>query len=256
MMSRELLAWSALLMAVDAALWLTVGLWWPHAPVVAVLLAWSALSLLAVTALYVAAALGRDAGPVLQGARWPWAQPVFAPYRAVAYTLFALARWRRRGEVISEVAPGVFLGPRLFPGEEPELRRRGVTAVVDLTCELPVNRALAQPAYTRWSVPTLDRAHPVAAGHDDVVAQVAALVRKGERVYVHCAFGRGRSAAFVCAVLIDLGVCGSVDEAIAVVTKARPQVRVRGVQREGVARFAARRESSIAGGNGVSTATR
>jgi len=242
--SSSLLRWVALLLLVDAAAFL-VALSFTQQGILALTLlglaaAWSALSLLAVCGLYLDAARGGDPGPLLKGHRRPWLQPLFWPFRVVSYGVFAGARWWRRGDAVSEVSPGLFLGVRLFPGEVEALRARGVTAVIDLTSELPTAAVFARAPFERFAVPTLDRTPPPPEVFDAAVRWVAERVARGQSVYVHCAFGRGRSATVVAAALVALGRARDPAEAVAMVTAARPSVSIKGDQREALEGFAAR----------------
>ena len=246
--SSSLLRWTALLLLVDAAAF-TIAVSFTQQGVLALTLigvaaAWAALSLLAVCGLYLDAARGGDPGPVLKGRRRPWLQPLFWPFRVVSYAVFAGARWWRRGDVINEVTPGLLLGARLFPREADALRARGVTAVIDLTSELPTAGVFARAPFERYAVPTLDRAPPPPAVFDDAVAWVVAKITSGQSVYVHCAFGRGRSATLAAAVLVALGRAGGAAEAVARVAAARPSVHVKGEQLAALEAFVARRRGA------------
>lgn len=246
--SSSLLRWTALLLLVDAAAFAVAFSFTQQGifalTVLGVLATWAALSLLAVCGLYLDAARGGDPGPVLKGRRKPWMQPLFWPFRLVSYAVFAGARWRRRAELVDEVTAGLFLGPRLFPGESGWLRERKITAVVDLTSELPTATVFATAPFERYSVPTLDRAPPPAAVFDEAVRWTAAKVAAGESVYVHCAFGRGRSATLAAAVLIALDRAKGAAEAVAMVTAARPSVSVKGEQLAALEAFVARRNGA------------
>jgi hypothetical protein len=245
--SSGILRWTALLLLVDAAAFLAALTFTQQGMVALTLIgvagAWAALSLLAVCGLYLDAARGGDPGPVLQGARRPWLQPLFWPYRAVAYAVFAGARWWRRGDAISEVSPGLFLGVRLFPGESESLRARGVTVVLDLTSELPPAGVFARAPFTRHAVPTLDRAPPPTEVFDEAVRRAAEAITAGQSVYVHCAFGRGRSATVAAAVLVALGRAEDAEAAVAMVSAARPSVHIKGAQREALDGYVRRRGS-------------
>lgn len=253
--SSSLLRWTALLLLVDAAAFF-IGLGFTRQGTLALAVlgwvaTWSALSLLAVCALYLDAARGGDPGPLLQGGRRPWLQPVFWPYRAVSYGVFAGARWWRRADVVNEVTPGLFVGPRLFPGEAASLRALGVTAVIDLTSELPAAAVFTRAPFERYAVPTLDRAPPPVAAFDEAVRWVAARIEAGQAVYIHCAFGRGRSATLAAAVLIALGRAEGAAEAVAAVAAARPSVHVKGEQLAALEAWVARRGGGTAGPRGV-----
>ena len=245
---RGLLRWTAVLFAVDLATWLMAWMWLDLSQVVSFLAAWAALSLLAVCALYLVTAFGSRAGPLLKGERYALLQPVFWPFRGVSQVIYALARKGRREEVVCEVMPGVYLGPRLFDAERAKLEGRDVTVVVDLTSELPTSRTYSREPFVRVSHALLDRTFPRDADLDMLVDVVMGHLRDGRKVFIHCAFGRGRSALLACAVVYAAGYAASADEALARVKAARPAVSIR---RDGVdvlRRFAARRPSVSARG--------
>ncbi len=238
---RGLLRWTSVLVAVDLATWLMAWMWLELSLVVSALAAWSALSLALVSALYVAKAFGRDAGAVLQGARLPWLQPVLLPFRAVSVFIYALTRVLRRERVVCELAPGLYLGPRLFDRERALLEAAGVSVVVDLTSELPVSRVYSRAPFERVAFPLLDRSFPNDRDLDALVASLKARLDAGRGVFVHCAFGRGRSALVACALLVATGRASSAEEAVRVATAARPAVRIRREGMDVLRRFVARR---------------
>lgn len=240
-LDRGLLRWTAVLFAVDLATWLMAWMWLDLSLVVSGLAAWSALSLLVVCALYLGAAWGVRTGPYLKGERWPVLQPLLLPFRAVSVVIYALARRFRREEVVCEVMPRVFLGPRLFDREREKLDAQGVTVVFDLTSELLTSRAYSSAPFTREAHALLDRTFPSDADLDALVDRVLAHLRAGRGVFIHCAFGRGRSALLACAVVIASGHASSSEASIAKVKSARPSVSIRRDGVEVLRRFAARR---------------
>jgi hypothetical protein len=245
---RGLLRWTAFLVAVDVAVWVAAWLWYAHVPIVGVLGAWCAASLAVVCVLYARTALGHNGGPVLRGEVHRWLWPLLLPYLMVSLGLYVLARLGRREEVVCEVVPGVYLGPRLFDRERAKLEATGVYVVVDLTSELPVSRVYGRAPFTRVALPLLDRSVPDAQQLDALVDALAARVRKGERLFVHCAFGRGRSALVACALVIALGHANTADGSLERVKAARPAVRLRSDAREALRGFAARYEALATGG--------
>jgi len=58
--------------------------------------------------------------------------------------------------------------------------------------------------------------------------------KKGNPVLVHCAHGHGRSAAMLCAILIEEGKARSVKDAEALIKKQRPRVRLNRNQNDGL----------------------
>jgi hypothetical protein len=239
-MDRGLLRWTYVLIAVDLATWLMAWMWLDLSYVVSALAAWAALSLGAVSVLYIAAAYGHHTGPWLKGERAPWLQPVFFPFRAISVLIYVLARRSRTENVVCEVAPRVFLGPRLFDSERSALETVRVTAVMDLTSELPTSRVYSHSPFERLGYCLLDRSFPNDCDLDELVASVVSRATRDQGVFIHCAFGRGRSALVACAVVIALGVCTTAEESLAHVKRCRPAVRIRKDGVEILRRFAAR----------------
>jgi len=56
-------------------------------------------------------------------------------------------------------------------------------------------------------------------------------------MYIHCAQGRGRSAAVAAALLIRKGLAADVDEAERMLRAARPSIRISPAQRRLVAKI-------------------
>lgn len=250
-MAAGTLRWAARLGALSLALCVSSAWLFGHAwPLLGALLAYGGVCLAVVVGLYVVSALGGDPGPWMAGESWRWMQPLVWPFRAVATVLWVLARWWRRDGPGVQVVPGVFVGPRPFAWEAARVQAMGVTALVDMTAELPVAGVYCRPPFTRLRVPTLDRTQPTDAGLDRAVAWALARHGEGAGVLVHCAFGRGRSAMVTAAVVLALGRAETVEEAVAVVARARPLARLRSAQIAGLRRFVVRLH---AGGRLLST---
>ena len=239
---RSSIRWVVFLGAVDVFTWLlavalaTMG---GHYAMAA-LIAWAALSLAIVTVLYARARDGSNPGPLLKGDRGMVWQPLFLPYRFVAWSITAIARaLRLRDPVISEIGPGLYMGVRLFPHEGEKLRAHGIRRIVDLTAELPTNGPLSREPFERYGVPTLDRCPPTVDEIARIAEWVAAQNAAGESVYIHCAFGRGRSATVTAACVLRLGWAHDAMKAVSLVAAKRPVIRVRGAQLAALAAYAA-----------------
>jgi hypothetical protein len=138
---------------------------------------------------------------------------LLAPYRAGAR-----ATWRLHGRdaaPVAEVVRGLAIGARPAPRI---LERLGVGAVVDMTCEVA---AVATPRGVAYlNVPALDLVAPSA---EQLAGAVAfATEHRARGVYVHCVLGRGRSAAVAAACLLAWGEAATIEEAVAMVRRARP----------------------------------
>ena len=183
---------------------------------------WPAVSLLWVALAY--AGLGvRLFGKRADGRMAWWAVLLLLPYLLLTWGVWHLSRLLSKEAVWNEVVPGLFLGRRVSARELPP----DVSLVVDLTAEFSEPRGVVN-GRCYLCLPTLDAAVPNLAALRDVSTRVADW--QGN-VFVHCALGHGRSALLVAAVLLERGLAKDDAEAITLVRKARPAVRLRLVQR-------------------------
>ena len=192
-------------------------------------LAWASLSCLAVSAAYA------GLGPGLFGKRpdgriaW-WSRVLLGPYRAAYAALWHLVRLVVREPAGHLVAPGLYLGRRPLPADLPA----GIACVVDLCVEFPGVSAAGNRRYV--ALPTLD----AGLSEDEAFRRLVAEVTAGAgAVYVHCASGHGRGAAFAAAVLIARGLTSDVEEAERRLRAVMPGVRLSRPQRELVRRTVA-----------------
>jgi predicted protein tyrosine phosphatase len=133
---------------------------------------------------------------------------------------------------VSQIARGLFLGPRLLASEEAILAQLNITGVLDLTCEF------SEPAAIRKGreylcLPVLDGLAP---RRNQLEAAMAFLSRH-VRVYVHCAQGHGRSATIVAARLVILGECPYLAAALSRIQILRPKARLNRAQIEALSVF-------------------
>jgi protein-tyrosine phosphatase len=109
-----------------------------------------------------------------------------------------------------------------------------VTTVVDLTAEFRACRAAVGRRSYRC-LPTLDARTADAQAFAGLARELAAI---SGPVLIHCAQGHGRSGMLLAAVLIARGTVVDADEALAVISRIRPAVRLSGVQRVALERLA------------------
>jgi hypothetical protein len=199
------------------------------------LLLWPAVSFLALAAAY--GGLGpRVLGKSPRGRIPPLVVAVLLPYLLLTWMTWHVARLLSRGQAGHEVAPGVYVGRRAFVRELPA----GTTLIVDMTCEFPIPRAVAE-GREYLCVPTLDGTAPPESALREVLARASGCAGN---VYIHCAQGRGRSAAVAAAILIARGTAGDVDEAEAIMRRVRPRIRLNNAQRAWVRRVSALTDST------------
>lgn len=188
--------------------------------VVAVLFAW-----LAAVSAVLAFAYGTG-NPSVHGKRadgsFPWIRRVLlAPHYATLYLVWHARRLLTGERAWDEIAPGLYLGRWPRPVDCP----KEVTMIVDLTAELP--RAGA-PSCEYVLVPTLDGCPPRVEDIDALARRIAA---HDGVVYVHCAFGHGRSAAVMAAALTLRGTHGPLEDVVRHMRARRPGVFMSRVQR-------------------------
>lgn len=208
-----------------AASWVTLisvfgGLTW--------LLLWPALSF-ALAGLGYLGLGARVFGKRSDGSRRWWVTLLAAPYLAVGWLAWQGFRLGRE-DVHNRVTPWLYLGRRPARGELPS----EVTAIVDLTAEFPVDPVLLG-GRSYLCLPTLDGHVPSQEALRQLVAQADAL---GGVLYVHCAYGHGRSALVAAALLMARGEAQAPDQALARLKAARPGVSLSASQRAALASLA------------------
>ena len=191
-------------------------------PRLAWLLLWSGGSFATVAVAY-ALRKPRVFGKRIDGTLAPLPCLLLLPYLLLTWLLwYAQTRLSSEG-AWNEVMPGLWLGRRITAEQMPP----GVTLVVDMTSEFGEPRSVRQ-GRSYLCLPALDNAAPEQEALRDAVQQVAGW--EGG-VYVHCALGHGRSALVVAAVVMARGSAATPAEALALVRKARPGVKLNRAQR-------------------------
>lgn len=153
------------------------------------------------------------------GRRW-WGYVLGGPF-LVFMRLGRQLLWKlnHREPAYDEVAEGVYVGRWLRLAHLPE----DVTLVVDLTSELNASPCVRSRSGQYLCLPTLDGSAPSSAELRALLEQIA---EHEGTLYVHCAAGHGRSAMVAASVLVRRGVASDVTEAMALMKKARPKVRL------------------------------
>lgn len=184
------------------------------------LLLWPALALALVSAGYLgagAAVYGKTGSVLPLSARL-----LLAPC-LVGHHL-SLAHYRRGSDLWNPVVPGVWIGAKPTDPEARALVALGVTAVLDLTAEFQEPKPFVMTEYR--CIPVLDLTAPT---REQLQEAVAFIERESARgiVYVHCKAGHSRSAAAVGAWLLSGGHARTTDDAVSILTRARPAIVIR-----------------------------
>lgn len=133
-----------------------------------------------------------------------------------------------------EPVPGLLIG-RVLSAKEARLAiQEGVSAVVDMTAEFSESPPFRDLAYL--NLQTLDLTAPHPACLQQGVEFIDREIQSG-KVYVHCKIGYSRTAVMAGVYLIHSGMARTVDEAVALLKKARPTLIVRPEAREALEVF-------------------
>lgn len=212
------------------------------------------------------ALLGKDA----RGRRAPWAWLLGGPFIGFLRLVRVLQSLTRTERAWDLVAPGVYVGRRVSRHELPH----DVALVVDLAAELEPGAGLLAAAGTTPArsgetsarvAPEMDSSGAVAAidarpidyvslpGLDGLAPRAEALralvdrlAEDGRPLYFHCAAGHGRSATAAAALLIRRGAASGPADAIALMRRARPKVKLGSVQARAAWSAGERRDADAA----------
>jgi len=194
------------------------------------ILLWPAIALGIVSLAY--AGLGPAVYRKTDG-RLSWsARLILAPCLVGQY--FSLLYYRRGCDACSRLAPHVWIGAKLSEDEAANARRKGVTAVLDLTSEFSETPAFLKLHYR--NIPVLDLTGFSVAQLQEAVDFIAREANNGV-VYIHCKAGYSRTAAVAGAYLIASGRAATPDEAVALLRQARPAIIIRPEAHEALTKF-------------------
>lgn len=134
----------------------------------------------------------------------------------------------------SEVTPQVFVGAQFRKSGKRKLERLGITNCVNLRIEFDdASHGLDLAGYCH--LPTIDDDAPSIEHLEKGIRFIDDVVSRGEKVYIHCAGGVGRAPTMAAAYFISKGK--SLDEAFAIIGRARPFINVMPAQIEQLQRF-------------------
>lgn len=156
-----------------------------------------------------------------------WSKLIFGPYLGFVQLFVLLRRFLLGRPVYTEISEGLYVGgwpsslDHLPPGEP---------AVIDCTCELPRIDALNKNAYV--CVATWDTRSPQPSSIESAVQWACRKRSQKKTIYIHCAFGHGRSVCIMCAVLVALGIATDWKDAERIIRLKRPFIHMNGFHRK------------------------
>lgn len=133
--------------------------------------------------------------------------------------------------------PNLLIGRQLNSAEIDELKSEGVTSVLDLTAEFSEPPEMLRMNYL--NLPCLDLTAPSDRMLDEAIRFIDEGIREG-KVYVHCKIGYSRTAAVTGSYLLHAEHAEDMNEAIAMLKKARPSIIIRPEARLTIKRYAER----------------
>jgi predicted protein tyrosine phosphatase len=128
---------------------------------------------------------------------------------------------------MDRVVDHLFISSLEDASNQSSLAKSDVKAIISLGCKTPIRslkcneEALEFATLEYEGVQDVPEA-PIITLLDDVVAFVSSFIEKKCSVLVHCIYGQSRSATVIVAYLLSTG--RSIEESIALLSKARPQI--------------------------------
>ena len=125
----------------------------------------------------------------------------------------------------------VLVKNRLFFGGAQDAQAAFSNEQVDVVIDVRVNGLTEQQQqaahYDYHHISIADEEAEVAPSIDKVAKKIVSAYESGQKVYFHCGSGSGRAGVAATAVLMELGLANSLEEAESAVKKARSQVTIR-----------------------------
>lgn len=168
-----------------------------------------------------------------------WSRIMFSPYLYFVRLFSTLRRLTSGEPPYSEICDGLFVGG--WPSSLEKLPP-GNPAVIDCTCELPRKKEVSGLAYL--CVPIWDTRAPQPAEIESAVRWACRKRSQNIPIFVHCAYGHGRSVAVMCALLVALGLAEDWKNAEKMIRERRPYIRMNSLHRNALDEWSKHRISS------------
>ncbi len=139
----------------------------------------------------------------------------------------------------SQITPEIYVGPQYNRAGKRSLERQGITGDVNMRIEFDdAAYGLALEHYCH--LPTIDDDAPTVDHLNQGIAFIRQVTAEGGRVYIHCAGGVGRAPTMAAAYFISQGF--SLEQAIELIKKSRPFIKIMPPQMAQLRQFEASRK--------------
>lgn len=134
----------------------------------------------------------------------------------------------------SEITPQVYIGTNQCCQSHFDERLLSMGVTVDISLEEDrIDASFGVESYL-W-LPTKDHTPSTQDQLKEGVTFLSQVLDLGKKVYVHCKNGHGRAPTLVAAYFISTG--NSVDEAVTLLVKRRPEIHLWDVQKEALSQY-------------------
>lgn len=168
-----------------------------------------------------------------------WSIIMFSPYLILVRIFSLLRRLISGEEPYSEICEGVYVGGWPY---SPDKLPPGDPAIIDCTCEFPRKSEFKGHSYL--CVPTWDTRAPQPGEIESAVKWACRKRAQNKPVFIHCAYGHGRSVAVMCALLVALGVVEDWKMAEKFIKEKRPYIQMNALHRKALEEWSRHRLSS------------
>ena len=192
----------------------------------AIICGWIAFSLVAVSVAYLCNLPSlfrkREDGSIPFCIRW-----LYIPFLLGTGAYNHFARKYDKVPAIQQIDENLFLACRLFGKDVEQMKRDGVSAILDVTAEFDgLDWSAYQQDLAYLNIPVLDHTSPTETQLNTAINWIDQQIDQGRKVVVHCALGRGRSVLTMAAYLLARDNTLSVMDALNQIRSVRSTARL------------------------------
>jgi protein-tyrosine phosphatase len=134
----------------------------------------------------------------------------------------------------SQITPQIYVGPQYRQAGKRKLEQLGING--DLNLRIEFNDAAHDLALKNYCyLPTIDDTAPTLEQLAEGITFIRQVMVGGGKVYIHCQGGIGRAPTMAAAYFINQGL--KLDEAIELIKKSRPFIKIMPQQMDQLKRF-------------------